>query len=369
MEHATARQNEKGTRGPLRRMSGTDALAVRELLTLAMQTVEPDDQTQRQLFGALMPELFVLRKKGCSFAQLTLLLNQSGFKLQPATVRTYYNELLASKMELCEGRMDEQLVVLAKVQEITRGTEISTIAAKVAAIKESQRAAVASRVDAVFTQVVPMMPSQNKEKMQSAAPSVREKTPPPSAAISAQSEIDESGFGLLAGASTNNATVEVRPGAGFFALDDGAPQVPVMDELHSAVPALARTGNMAAPATPATKFSKPVSEAVATSIRCAGLQLGVEPLEKRAGLPSEVYDEGLLEHPAIPGLFLTRPERLYGALLEIIDLDGVLRTETLDEKRFRIKWKRPIPAAETESKKRFVPMHHESFGNGKTSTE
>lgn len=141
---------------------------------------------------------------------------------------------------------------------------------------------------------------------------------------------DASEFGLVS-TSAPTASVEVPPGAGFFSMDDEAP------------PAI-------------------VSSSESSSLRCAQLQPRVAPLDKRAGVPDAVYEEGLLEHPAIPGLMLTKDERLYGALLEMIDSDGALRIETYDEKRFRIKWKQPIPVANTESLKSFVKMHHESFG-------
>lgn len=154
-------------------------------------------------------------------------------------------------------------------------------------------------------------------------------------------------YGLVSmGAPT--ASVEVRPGAGFFSMEDNTP--PVIDD---------GTTTAAAPATPAPK-STPGADATAI-LRCAKLQPNVSPLEKRLGVPDAVYEEGLLEHPAVPGLMLTKDERLYGALLELFESDGVIRTETFDEKRFRIKWKQPIPVAETESMKNFVKMHLESF--------
>ena len=79
-------------------------------------------------------------------------------------------------------------------------------------------------------------------------------------------------------------------------------------------------------------------------------------------MPDEVYEStGLLEHPMVPGLMLTRDERVCGALLEIIDLDRVVRSETLDEKRFRILWKKPIPPGYTESRKDFVKMNLSLF--------
>jgi hypothetical protein len=81
-------------RGPLRRVSSVDAMAVREALVSASQLLEPEDRTQRQLFKTFMPELFVLRSKGISFNQLTALLNESGFKMKCSTVRAYYSEMI-----------------------------------------------------------------------------------------------------------------------------------------------------------------------------------------------------------------------------------------------------------------------------------
>jgi len=44
----------------------------------------------------MLPELYVLRDKGCSFEQITTLLNRCGLKLQPSTVKNYYNEMLVA---------------------------------------------------------------------------------------------------------------------------------------------------------------------------------------------------------------------------------------------------------------------------------
>lgn len=153
-------------------------------------------------------------------------------------------------------------------------------------------------------------------------------------------------YGLVVG--QDDVPVSVQPGGGFFSLDNSAPQVPFLDGDTQAK----------APDSNAGPAIQPV-----TALKCAALQPGVATLERRVGVPEEVYEDGPLEHPAVPGLMLSKDERLYSQLLEIIDADGVLRLETLHEKRFRIKWKRPIPEAETASKRNFVPMHMEIFGD------
>lgn len=102
-------------------------------------------------------------------------------------------------------------------------------------------------------------------------------------------------------------------------------------------------------------------------LHCLAL-LPVKPLERRDGVPEEVYMDGQLEHPAIPGLMLSKDERIYGTYLEIVDKNGETRPETVHEKIFRIKWVKPIPRTETASSKNFMKMDYELFkyvGTGK----
>lgn len=96
-------------------------------------------------------------------------------------------------------------------------------------------------------------------------------------------------------------------------------------------------------------------------IQCLPLQSGITSLDKRLGVPDEVYCEGLLEHPAIPGLWLTKEERLYRSALEIVDANGDKRFETAHERRFRIKWQKPIPRTPSSSEKDFVTMDMSLF--------
>ena len=331
------KQAGSGARGPLKRMSATNAAAIKDSLALAMLTIEPEDRTQRQLFAALMPELYVLRMNGCGFGQLTALLNQCGFALQPSTVRTYYHEMLASKMAACEGRMDDQLAILKKVEQATRNDDIAALAARAIETREKQKA----RATASTATVVTRAPVETRSELMVPQLEKSGKSAPPSAAVVTTpiESPDNSGFGLLA---TGDNTVEVRPGGGFFEIDDG-PKVPVLEETHNAE----------------TKAPQ--------KLRCAKLQPGIEPLERRAGVANYVYEDGLHEHPGVPGLMLTRDERTYGALLEIVDEDGEIRTETLDEKRYRVRWKAPIPVGVTESQKNFTQMDTSLFNKKQTA--
>lgn len=91
-----------------------DVRALREFLQLAIETIEPDDKIQRTAFAEIFPELFGLRMNGNSFAQITSSLAASGFCLRSSTVRSYYNEMLAEKMELAEKQWDVQIARLRK---------------------------------------------------------------------------------------------------------------------------------------------------------------------------------------------------------------------------------------------------------------
>jgi len=89
--------------------------------------------------------------------------------------------------------------------------------------------------------------------------------------------------------------------------------------------------------------------------KCCPLPVGVGQLNNRDRVPDEVYQEGLLEHPAIPGLFLTKNERLFKPLLEIINTQtGEKRFEKVTEKPFRVGWTKPIPVTKTSTDGDFV---------------
>lgn len=102
-------------------------------------------------------------------------------------------------------------------------------------------------------------------------------------------------------------------------------------------------------------------EVLNNDLRCLPLQPGVKTLPHRDGVPQSVYEvDGLMEHPAIPGLMLSRDERLYWAKLEI-DKNGQTRIETEHERAFRIKWKKPIPPTLSATGADFVEIDCELF--------
>lgn len=73
--------------------------------------------------------------------------------------------------------------------------------------------------------------------------------------------------------------------------------------------------------------------------RCRPLQEGFNPLRRKPTVPNWVYEEGILEHPAVPGLHLNLEERVFGSYLEIVNIEtGEVRFEELKEKSLRVLW-------------------------------
>lgn len=91
-----------------------DLAAARDVLALAILTIDPDEALERQQFVALMPELHALRQKGVSFEDLASLLNKAGCRFSSSTVRTYYYESVVATMETIGARIDEELALLAE---------------------------------------------------------------------------------------------------------------------------------------------------------------------------------------------------------------------------------------------------------------
>ena len=92
---ANSRQRKKCN--AIRRSTRLGRSTTRVAFEATKALTTPDDQSQRKAFVTLMPYLYVLRNKGCSWPKLAGLLNGCGFSLQPATVRTYYtSEIVAA---------------------------------------------------------------------------------------------------------------------------------------------------------------------------------------------------------------------------------------------------------------------------------
>ncbi|MFM0308350.1 hypothetical protein P0D71_11210 [Paraburkholderia sp. RL17-383-BIF-A] len=87
---------------PSRKIGLVDKCAIGISLEVAAFAVVPDEYSYRAVFREIMPKLYVMRERGMSFPQIHWLLNQTGFPIALATVRTYYNQLLPDMLDECQ---------------------------------------------------------------------------------------------------------------------------------------------------------------------------------------------------------------------------------------------------------------------------
>jgi hypothetical protein len=306
-----------------KRPTNLDIDASEAILKAAMALVVPDDLSRRKKFERLMPYIYVLRNKGCSWSQLTSLLIEAGLDLQMSTVKSYYFEMLEGKQDLCQQKMNEQLLLLAEIKEQTSRAEYSSIKERVISQMNQQRIETEDKVNAAlgfkkingglvavpkvsapFPQPVDVAPTIIKK---SAQDTIDEKS----------NEVDDVGsFGLLNTKKT-------------AATGNTSAKKPTFLENQSNIGTVRNSDN-----------------GVQRAFICCPLHGGVTPLKKRDTVEDSVYSEGLLEHPAIDGLLLTLDQRLYGAYLEYKNtVTGEIITEDGTEKRFRILWQKPIKMA------------------------
>jgi hypothetical protein len=354
--------------GPLHRVSGDDAFAAREVLKQAFHLIEPANRTQRQLIRDLMPELFLLRNTGFSFEQLAQLLGEINIKLQPGTIRTYYSEMLAERMDACQERFNEQLMVLAEIKKETSGLDVASLAAKASAIMTQKMGQQSERINTVLGFAKAEAPSPSSSPQKTAARVTLEA--PRANAAGPDSEDGESTFNLLVGSKP-------KTGTSHNFLDDGEPSVPRLGDPAAISPAKMagndhasenKHGAATPPSVQAGHSGEKNSEAALppsvkpSILKCLPLKDGIVPLTPKKGIPDVVYQKGSLEHPAIPGLMLTLEERLYGAYLEIVETgSGDIRFEDLKEKSLRVLWRPKGTKSTSTTAGDFTPMNSAIF--------
>ena len=319
-----------------KRVQISDLDGIRQVFQMAYLTLEPSERSQRQTIKALIPEIYMLRDKGYSFADITKLMNSSikNFQLQTSTVRIYFTEMLVGRVDVCISRMNEQMQMLSEVKKINSSSENARIAASAATILERRHGEGSKKVDEVFglQKTIPNEGHVGHADFAAAPPpekisAARSAAPP--APIGA--DIVGSEFGLTASVNQNSPSqvvVSNHENAFFSAPADIEPVEPI--ELT-------------------------VSTDKTSDITCMPLRDGVKPLARRTDLGEDFYSDAILEHPAIPGLWLTLEARIYGALLEI-DEAGKTWLESVTEKSFRIRWAKPIPASKSSTGDNFVKM-------------
>jgi len=368
MDDVTSKKKTRGggRSGPLQRITAVDMYDTREALSLLYHAMEPEDRTQRQAFHALMPDLYIIRNKGFSFAQITSMLVQIGFKLQLSSVRMYYYEMLKDSEIKCAERMNEQLLLMSEIRKETHGVVLNNVCQKVLTIANHQHSQSEDR--ARVADVLGIGPSANNPVMLARTPPPATAMPPtePEQSATPLPEVEPIGdYGLL-GNNTRPDSVpatRISSASGFFDMPDD-PIVPNLSPTPiKVVPANIQKTAAASPHEKIGAASPPILSPAKTVLwNCLGLQPDVVPVNRRDGVPDAVYvSDEIMEHPAIPGLMLTKEQRIYGAYLEISDNNGVVRLETPKEKPFRLTWKKAIPMEKSKTSDAFVEMNLNLF--------
>jgi hypothetical protein len=299
-------------------VAGPDIEVAREYIAIAHLALAPAELSQRQAFKALLPDIYMLRNKGYSFIQIVKLLSECcSFTIQPSTARGYFNEMLVGREDECLRRLNESIMVLAEQQRAAKDGSMSSLASKVAAVREAERrrSDATARVDKALG--LSGQSSRDGER--------------------AQSEREVAGKAGTGTATTAEPREAASP-PGPKKPETGA-KSPV--SATPAPPAFAGDADGDATAGGGNKGQAVISHisgdvpqtALTSVLRCGPLQSGVKPCKPSKGVPPNIYEEGNFEHPAVPGLMLTLPERLFGAYLEIIDEDSVTR---LGKNQFRV---------------------------------
>ena len=140
-DHALQEKQMHTTRPrQLCRVSGSDAIAAKEIFLLAFLIVEPEHQTQRRLFRSLLPTIYMLRNKdGYTFKQITSLLWDSGIKLAEPSVRVYYSQMLPCHEGECIIKMEEWALLREELRKRANEMETSSSSEKALEILEAKR--------------------------------------------------------------------------------------------------------------------------------------------------------------------------------------------------------------------------------------
>jgi hypothetical protein len=363
-------------RKPTRRIGIVDKHAIGVSLEVAAVAVDPDEYSYRTVFKEMMPKLYVMRQRGISFAQLHRVLNQAGFPIALATVRTYYNECLLEMLDECQKylrRMERVIDVAEKTVDVDRTREIQ-------ATKQAIRTAVsaeAGRRAATTISAFKSVPSIGNARGLPAPPfgaNADASVPPEPSAEPADSSAPGTTEGDEGTSSRGFAPPDPSMGSGaptsqaLNATSADSEAHPHPQKSSPALVAPAVPAN-AAPArvTAATQSLPSLKATAATGSAYCLTNPTDEQIETVAGVPPEVLGDEVLEHPAIPGLMLTRKQRLYAGRLEYKSAAGIESVEKGTEMMNRREWQEAVPTSVGRTSGDFVELDTSIIGRRRKS--
>ncbi|WP_207002573.1 hypothetical protein [Trinickia mobilis] len=317
------------TGASLKRIGVVDRQAIEASLEVAALALLPDEYTQRDVFRVLMPKLYVMRKRGFGFRQITKLLEQAGLGLAIGTVRTYYYEFLVEMLEECD-------LYAKKAEKTLRSASTASGSASSEEAVMQAQAQVRSQIDGA---------AQTKA----------------SAAVGRLVATSTGEAGAWMAPAPSPAAVDQPPGSETPAARGYAkPTTRPSGATPKAPPAnpTPRAASGARTTPPAALAARPVANG---SVRCL-TEPGPKEIEEPSGLPEEAYSDATLEHPAINGLQLNRAQRFYTARLRYVSAAGETAMEKGSEMVSRRSWSEPKAVATGRTSGDFVEMNSAILG-------
>jgi len=300
---------------------------------------DPSEFTQRQFFKTIMPELFVLRRKGFSFKEITTLLINCGLKLQPSTVREYYTDFQQECQEACDARIEANLKLLASLNQLnTEDSNKKLVEASILAKK--------ANTSRSSEETLAIMAGEKNNL-------------PPQVGASSQSQANKPAIG--SSGAGDIASARNSPTGKGIGLDEYEPSIP---ELSSAILGDSPLAKLPAQEDPIIPDLSGASDTKIienkpsrNGLKCRPLKPGAKQIDVSPGVPKEVYEsEAIMEHPSIEGLMLSKQQRMYDGLLEYSNEDGKILVELVKEKFNRTKWRPPIPTSTSSTEDSFIKM-------------
>lgn len=325
---------------PTRKIGLIDKHAIGMSLEVAAVAVEPEEYSYRTVFRETMPKLYVMRQRGMSFPQLHRLLHQAGFPIALTTLRTYYSECLTEMRHECDRYLRKLDGVINSAEKTADVNRTQLRAAKTAAMdavtaRGNIRAAAAIRA---FSAV------DDAASEASMAPN-----PPPATGDVARQLLSPE-------PSTRQGQI---PPANAPAR--GTPQQSVV------APVAVHPARSYAAPTAGQALQLPSAAGASGSTYCLTSPAEAQ-IEATDGVPPEVLSDALLEHPAIPGLILTRDQRLFTGRLEYRNAAGSPCLEKGTEMMNRREWTPGVPPSVGRTSGDFVELDTTIIGRrSKTS--
>lgn len=335
-----------------------DAEGIEQALELAALTLLPDEVSGRGLVKRLMPHLYKLRKRGFSFLQVTRVINdaigETNAKLPPGTVKAYYNEFIEERRDECVEQLTAAEQLMAEIRKMTakspqqlvaEGAELKT------AISASRGAGAMARMR--DGQIVSTVGSVDAAPVIPAAPNVV--AAPVVPVISAKSqELAPAMFAEPMG-NFGDLVVPDLPGSAVSPIE----VVPVASVPPKPVAATSRVAVGSAPAAV-------LPGGGGAAILCVTVPTPETTHPPTADIlssnPQAFFSDAVLEHPDVPGLMLTRDQRLHTMRLEYT-VNGGAERESVKQMVNRYKWRSVPKATPSRTEKDFVQMDTSLFTN------